>query len=118
MLPHLFDGDFVACTRVDHPDEIRDGLIYVIVSRTQGIAVKHIRAHSNGLRLLPANMKGHQPHDLPLDEVRELWEVQIRITKHILSGAIERQLMGSSRRMDRLEAVVEKMLQMPVFNQE
>lgn len=89
MEPILLHGDYVGCQRVENPHTIRDGTIYVVVSRTQGITVKYLRVTLHALRCLSANATEHLPFDLDLDEVREIWEVQIRITRHLHSGLLE-----------------------------
>lgn len=117
MTPFIMDGDYVACTKVENRHHVRDGLMYVIVSRTQGITVKYLRIQQHTVRCYPANTDGYQPFDLDFDEVRELWEVQIRITKHITAGNFEYQAIGDQSRISRLENVVEKLLELPQFKQ-
>jgi hypothetical protein len=88
MVPVIMDGDFVAGTRVERPERIRDGLLYVVVSRTQGLALKYLQVRTEGLRCYSENST-FQPYDLEFEEVREIWEVQLRVTRHILNQRYE-----------------------------
>lgn len=107
MNPILMDGDYVACTRVEDARYIRDGLIYVIVSRN-GVAVKHVRVVNDKLLCTPENTHGFEPFEVPFEEVRELWAVKIRITRHIIGGRLEQ--VGAGQGGSKLEELLIRLL--------
>jgi phage repressor protein C with HTH and peptisase S24 domain len=109
MNPILMDGDYVACTRVEDARHIRDGLIYVIVSR-YGVSVKHVRVVEDHLLCTPENTHGFEAFEMQVEEVRELWEVKIRITRHILTGRLQQKHIGAGKGGSKLEDLLIKLL--------
>ena len=88
MEPLLFGGDFVSGTK-SSLNTLTSGGIYVVVTVSQGIHIKFVDWHEQGILLTPANHQ-HKPYVLPLSELREVWNVQTRITRRILSPTVYR----------------------------
>jgi phage repressor protein C with HTH and peptisase S24 domain len=111
MEPLLLHGDFIACTKVQEARQLRTGLIYVIVSKDHGISVKYVRLTVNAIRCL-SHSPTFEPYNIPLDEVLELWEVQVRITRNLLNTGIATQPINqaSTAHVDRVEKAVSKLI--------
>jgi len=114
MDPVLLHGDYVACVKLDDPCEIRDGIIYIVVSRSAGVTCKYLRVTERGLRCLPENIASYAPFELDWDDVRELWEVHVRITRHINSGRLDATRIAPGNG-GRLEKLLEKLLEKGVL---
>lgn len=83
MEPLIFDGDYVTGKRASMSEFIPGG-VCVVITRTQGIHIKKVEWNdSGGILLTPVNPK-HQPYVLPLDEIREIWYTQLKITKLVM----------------------------------
>jgi hypothetical protein len=112
MVPVIQDGDFVAGMRVSGR-EIRDGLLYVVVARGRGVAVKYLKLRTEALRCYSHNPE-HGSYDVDLEDVVELWEVQLRITRHILNQQFEfipTGVRGNTERIERIERLVEQLIE-------
>jgi DNA-binding XRE family transcriptional regulator/SOS-response transcriptional repressor LexA len=100
MHPTLETGDMVICKFIENYTWIQDHAMYVVVS-DEGIVVKRIKTHKsqNTLELISDN-KYYPPYKVHLNTVREIWQVQSRMTTHI----------GSSddlhKRLNKLEELV------------
>lgn len=83
MHPTLETGDMVICKFVENYTWIQDHAIYVVVS-DEGIVVKRIKTHKsqNTLELISDN-KYYPPYKVHLNTIREIWQVQSRMTTHI-----------------------------------
>lgn len=88
MEPLLFGGDFVSGSKANLNHLISGG-IYVVVTMSQGIHIKFVDWHDAGILLTPANAK-YQPYTLPLSEIRELWNINTRITRRIVRPTVYR----------------------------
>jgi transcriptional regulator with XRE-family HTH domain len=88
MEPLVFSGDFVSGSKANINHLIGGG-IYVVVTMSQGIHIKFVEWHDAGILLTPANAK-YQPYTLPLSEIRELWNINTRITRRIIRPTVYR----------------------------
>jgi hypothetical protein len=86
MEPILSHGDFIAGTRLENNHQIRDGLIYVVVSKPHGVSVKYVKEQQNKIECTSENSLEFIPFYIDFDDVIEIWEVRMRLTKHILSN--------------------------------
>lgn len=109
MFPIIQDGDYVACTRIERPSQVRDGLIYVVVSRTSGLMIKYLQARRNSIRCISHDVINFKTYELDFEDIREIWEVQLRITKKINNHGFDTQSIGSNSRVDRLESLVDQL---------
>jgi transcriptional regulator with XRE-family HTH domain len=82
MWPIIMDGDYLACTKVERHQEIKEGVVYVIISRESGILAKYVRLEKEGLQMISANNLEYRPFIVSFDEVREIWEAKVKISKH------------------------------------
>ena len=80
MHPIVGNGDYLVCTRVEKAQEIKEGVIYVIISKEHGILAKFIRLNSAGLQLISANFVEYRPFIVPLEDVKEIWHARMKIT--------------------------------------
>lgn len=88
MEPLFFGGDFASGSKANLNHLIGGG-IYVVVTMSQGIHIKFVEWHDAGILLTPANAK-YEPYTLPLSEIRELWNVNTRITRRIIRPTVYR----------------------------
>lgn len=103
MLPLIHPGDYVVSTRVERTDEISEGVIYLLVTRDQGILAKFIRLHADGLELISANFVEYRPFILPLADVREIWRARMKITPHFEAGQRGTTNPVMMRRIEKIE---------------
>jgi transcriptional regulator with XRE-family HTH domain len=111
MSPVLLHGDYIGCTQLQSESEIRDGLLYAIVTVTRGITVKYIRMGQEVMHCYPENIGEFQSFDLPLSEVKEVWEVHLRVTKNLTTHRFTKKQVYDDPRVKRLERMVEILMQ-------
>ena len=85
MEPILAHGDLIVCSQVDVPQSLREGLAYVLVSATAGVSVKYLRRGRDHVLAIPANQQDYSPVRYDLGDIRELWLVEWRVTRHFLN---------------------------------
>jgi len=75
-MPPLRDGSFVVCKFVESFSEIKDGITYVFLTKSEGIVYK--RVYRNPKRkdtlMLVADNKAYQPYELKAPDILEVWE--------------------------------------------
>jgi hypothetical protein len=69
--------------KVEGPDQIRDNQAYIVVSRSEGIVYKRVvRNQRAGTKLtLVSDNPVFQPYTVSAEDVLELWQAQMVITK-------------------------------------
>ncbi len=83
MEPALFSGDIVICNFIE-PNQwtygIKDDHVYVIVTNTD-VVVKRVRNMIRSKRsfLLISDNEYYKPYHVPVENVREVWNVQMRL---------------------------------------
>lgn len=88
MFPILYNGDWLVCTRrIEDFKEIKDNKVYAVVSKSSGITIKFLHIANNLVSLIPFNKQEYQTERLPLEEINEIWEGRLKITKHIIQSA-------------------------------
>lgn len=80
MTPRLRDGDFVICRKLESATEIKDGQLYVIQTKRDGMTCKFLSKEDEVLRLWSANPI-YKPFALAFDDVLALYEVLLKIAK-------------------------------------
>jgi transcriptional regulator with XRE-family HTH domain len=91
MLPYqgagLYPSDIVVAQYLESPFEMRDGRVYVIVSRDQGIIIKRCLnriSENNKVIAQSDNTNGEYPAIvLDLEEIQEVWEFKAKISRQI-----------------------------------
>lgn len=83
MEPIILEGDYVSGQRVASAQDITNGNIYVVVTRSQGIHIKHCSVRASRLYCVPANYT-QQPYYIELEEVLEIWDARVRLTRNLL----------------------------------
>jgi len=104
MYPMIQDGDYVVCTPVERTQEIKEGVIYVIVSRDNGLLAKFIRLEERGLRLISANHAEFSPFTVELGDVREIWQARMKISRHFEPQVSPEANPDMVSRLERMEA--------------
>jgi len=87
MVRTFFDGDLVFGKYVESLDDIKDGRIYVIVSKNDGIVLKRVinRIEERGKLILKSdNRNGNYPtYTIDAEEVMEVWYVTMFASKQM-----------------------------------
>ncbi len=126
MEPSLFAGDKVVCSLVDQNNfysSVRNNLVYVIVM-DGSIVVKRMlnKVRENGTMLLLSDNSYYQPYSVNVDEIREIWHVEVKISPYLPSpnnirNAFHEEMDGmkkiidqQSRSIQMLNQTVEKLL--------
>lgn len=87
MVRTFFDGDLVFGKYVENLDDIKDGRVYVIVSKNDGIVLKRVinRIQERGKLILKSDNKdGNYPtYTINADEILEVWYVTMFASKQM-----------------------------------
>lgn len=87
MVRTFFDGDLVFGKYVEHLNDIKDGRVYVIVSRNEGIVLKRVinRIQERGKLILKSDNKdGNYPsYTINAEDVLEVWYVTMFASKQM-----------------------------------
>ncbi len=87
MVQTFFDGDLVFGKYVEHLDHVKDGLVYVIVSKNDGIVLKRVIntiKDQNKLILKSDNKDGNYPnYTISAEDIMEIWQVTMFASKQI-----------------------------------
>ncbi|MFY0630528.1 MAG: S24 family peptidase [Flavobacteriaceae bacterium] len=87
MVRTFFDGDLVFGKYVESLNDIKDGRIYVIISKNDGIVLKRVinRVEERGKLILKSdNKNGNYPtYTINADEVMEVWYVTMFASKQM-----------------------------------
>jgi len=87
MVRTFFDGDLVFGKYVESLDDVKDGRIYVIVSKNEGIVLKRVinRIEERGKLILKSdNKNGNYPtYTIDADEIMEVWYVTMFASKQM-----------------------------------
>ncbi|MFM6924147.1 MAG: XRE family transcriptional regulator [Ferruginibacter sp.] len=82
MLPTP-SGSIIVGEKIDSTDDIKNGQAYIVVSRNEGIVYKRIEKNGrskNKLTLVSDNPQ-YQPYQVNTEDVAELWQAQMVISK-------------------------------------
>lgn len=87
MVRTFFDGDLVFGQYVESLQDIKDGRIYIIVSKNDGIVLKRVinRIEERGKLILKSdNQNGNYPtYTIDAEDVMEVWYVQMFASKQM-----------------------------------
>lgn len=110
MEPLLSDGDYAVTRRVESAKEVREGLIYVVISSESGISAKYLYRMAEGMMLIPANRHSYRPTIERYDNIKEIWEVYMRLTRSLTNPVAFSDLLTDTKRLDRLEEELRRFL--------
>ncbi|MCW3117428.1 MAG: family transcriptional regulator [Chitinophagaceae bacterium] len=82
MLPTQ-SGSVIVCEKIQNPDEVKSQNTYIVVSKNEGIVYKRILKSNrakNKLTLVSDNPV-YQPYNINTDDILEIWQSQIIISK-------------------------------------
>jgi transcriptional regulator with XRE-family HTH domain len=109
MYDTLASGDVVISSYVEDWRHIRDGRVYVLVARTEGITVKRVynklTRSGKGFLLCESDNEDFRPFQLLADELMEVWEFQAKITFSLPTPD-----RGTEKRLTQLEIHVADLL--------
>lgn len=82
-MPPLQSGTVVIGQFVDNWNDIRDGQVCVVVSKTDGVVLKKVtnRAQERGVFLLRSTNINYEPYEIPVTEIIEIWKFVAYISK-------------------------------------
>jgi hypothetical protein len=82
MLPTP-SGSIIVGQKIDGLDDIKQHAAYIVVSRSEGIVYKRLSRNSRSKNkiTLTSDNQMYQPYDMNVDEILELWQAQMVITK-------------------------------------
>ncbi|MGS2725733.1 S24 family peptidase [Psychroserpens sp. BH13MA-6] len=87
MLSTFYDGDFVFGTYVEDLKDLRDGRVYLVVSKNDGIVLKRVinRIKEEGSLILKSdNQDGNYPDfKIPVEDILEIWYVTMYASKQM-----------------------------------
>jgi phage repressor protein C with HTH and peptisase S24 domain len=126
MEPSLYAGDKVVCSFVDNNNlysSVRNNLVYVIVL-DGSIVVKRVKnkVKESGIIELLSDNNYYQPYEIPVNEIKEIWHVEVKISPYLPSPnnirhAFHEEMDGMKRTIDQqsksimlLNQTVEKLL--------
>jgi transcriptional regulator with XRE-family HTH domain len=106
MEPTLYHGELVIAQKVEKPETIGGGYIYVLVT-TSGIVVKRVFLYEDGYSAysLKSDNKKYSTYHIQKKDLVEAWEVRSKITSNFLHSQKEdvRRFSDIEERMARLE---------------
>lgn len=82
MLPTP-SGSIIVCEKVEDLNDVKNSQAYIVVSRSEGIVYKRVEKNGrakNKLTLVSDNPQ-YQPYQVNADDVAELWQAQMVISK-------------------------------------
>ncbi len=126
MEPSLFAGDKVVCSQVDNNNlysSVRNNLVYVVVL-DRSVVIKRVinKIRESGKFTLISDNNFYEPFDVSVNEVREIWHVEVKISPYLPSpnnirNAFHEEMDGmkkiidhQSRSIQTLNQTVEKLL--------
>lgn len=82
MLPTP-SGSIIVGEKIDSADDIKNGQAYIVVSRNEGIVYKRVEksGKSKGKLTLISDNPQFQPYQVNAEDVAELWQAQMVISK-------------------------------------
>lgn len=89
MEPSLFAGDKVVCSQVDSNNfysSIRNNHVYVVVTDC-ALVIKRVvnRIRDRRTIELVSDNSYYEPFEIPVEEIREVWHVQVKISPYLHS---------------------------------
>ncbi len=99
MEPSVREGDYLICSLLESPAPLKPGQVYLMLT-TEGISIGRLAGPAKENRVkLRAESPFYPPHEHPLSQAREIWQVTGLVTAHVP--------YGSQPPADRLLPVVE-----------
>ena len=109
MLNTFVDGDLVFGAYVEDLNDVKDGYVYVVVSKSEGLVLKRVINRINvdrTLLLKSDNTDGNYPsYSINAEDIEELWLVQMYASKEIpTSSDISDRVHNLEQKIVALEA--------------
>ena len=106
MAPTIYDHDWVVCTRINSPDEIRDGNIYVVVTQ-EGVCCKRVlnRVKERQALALQSDNPTYKTYQEKITDVLALFRVRFKISSNLRNEGAD-VLKDVSKLKDDFESVM------------
>jgi transcriptional regulator with XRE-family HTH domain len=93
----LQSGSIVICSFVEQLSDIKNGLTYVIISKSEGVVYKRVRPdHANQSLTLISDNELYLPYTIDFEEIDEVWQYYAHLcfndAKTILTHFVEERL--------------------------
>jgi len=113
MMPTFFDGDMIFGRYVENFDDIKDGRVYIIISKNDGIVLKRVinRIEDDGhLHLNSDNKDGDYPtYAINAEDIMEIWNVTMYASKQMPEPAdVHDRLHDLESKIEGLKQLVSK----------
>ncbi len=126
MEPSLYAGDKVVCSQVDcnnYYSSVRNNLVYVLVL-DGSVVVKRVinKLRESGMLTLISDNNFYEPFNVPAQEIKEIWHVEVKISPYLPSpnnirnafheemDSMKNIIDHQSRSIQALNQTVEKLL--------
>jgi phage repressor protein C with HTH and peptisase S24 domain len=115
MEPSLYKGDKVVCSFIEPnywADALKDRQMHVVVSHGD-IVIKRIinRIKADGILELCSDNIAYKPFNVPVNDIREIWKVRLRISSHLdppeLKNGLNSQLMNLETQIQLQQEMIE-----------
>ncbi|MBI1341409.1 MAG: helix-turn-helix domain-containing protein [Terrimonas sp.] len=96
MLPTP-SGSVIVGEKIESPEEIRTNNTYIVVSKNEGIVYKRIEKNGrlkNKFNLISDN-PAYPPYSLSTDEILEIWQAQVIISKAVSTQRLDLNQIAS-----------------------
>jgi len=114
MEPILLSSDYVVCSKVENKQEIKSGLVYIVITRESGINAKYLELYHDSLLMIPANTYIYEPYTISYEEVAEIWEARFRITRSFTPPSLIHKPRSEVARIEKIEHFLNQLF--PDFN--
>ncbi len=113
MEPTLFAGDKVVCSSIDVNNwhtKIRDGFVYIVITM-DSVYVKRVNNKLKAEQLLVLNSDNsfYEPFEVPVIELKEVWEVEVVISS--FNASPKNVKRGVFDQVDDLKTIVDNQTQ-------
>ncbi len=100
MIPTFFPGDNVVCEKIEQWKSLHEDTLAVIIS-DEGIVIKRVSYFdsADGALILRSDNPSYRPQMLPVDQIREVWQVRARLTT-----TLDHAVLLTNQKISRLES--------------
>lgn len=95
MVPLLMYGDWAVCLPVGNVKELDDGRIFVVITNSSEVVFGYAQSFREGVKVRPHNLAGYTWQMIPYEQVFEVWQVRMRVTKYFMLPYVIGEVGGS-----------------------
>lgn len=127
MEPTLYNADKVICSFIEPSywqHAVKDQAIYVVIT-IGDVLVKRVlnRIRENKALILVSDNAFYDPFPVPVEEIREIWRVRLRLTAHLGEplgsdklSTLEKQLEEQNRHIEKLNETIRMLVTSETHN--